>query len=69
MKDRWMNVGYEDQELKPYREPQLEIETRRIGKLMADWEWSLQDIHNIWGLLAITYFNLSAFSCSIVTNS
>lgn len=22
MRDRWMNVGYEDEELKPYIEPQ-----------------------------------------------
>ena len=25
MKDRWMNVGFEDEELKPYREPSPDL--------------------------------------------
>ena len=25
MKDRWMNIGYEDDELKPYMEPQPDL--------------------------------------------
>ncbi|GFV94121.1 hypothetical protein TNCV_2957782 [Trichonephila clavipes] len=33
MKDKWMNVGYEDDELKPYIEPEPDFsDTRRMGK-------------------------------------
>nr|XP_042900944.1 MAP/microtubule affinity-regulating kinase 3 isoform X1 [Parasteatoda tepidariorum] len=33
MKDKWMNVGYEDEELKPYIEPETDFsDTRRMGK-------------------------------------
>lgn len=32
MKDRWMNIGYEDDELKPYTEPEPDInDPKRIG--------------------------------------
>jgi hypothetical protein len=31
MKDRWMNIGCEDDELKPHREPNKAIEEKRIG--------------------------------------
>lgn len=35
MKDRWMNIGYEDDELKPYVEPEPDInDTRRIEQLI-----------------------------------
>ena len=26
MRDKWMNIGYEDNELSPYTEPQLDID-------------------------------------------
>lgn len=33
MKDKWMNVGYEDDELKPYIEPEPDFnDARRMGK-------------------------------------
>lgn len=33
MKDKWMNVGYEDEELKPYVEPETDFsDARRMGK-------------------------------------
>ena len=33
MKDRWINMGYEDRELKPYKEPSKDVlDTQRIGK-------------------------------------
>lgn len=33
MKDRWMNVGHEEEELKPYIEPEPDFnDTKRIGK-------------------------------------
>ena len=25
MKDRWMNIGFEDEELKPYKEPEADL--------------------------------------------
>lgn len=32
MKDKWMNLGYEEDELKPYIEPSLDFkEQKRIG--------------------------------------
>lgn len=44
MKDRWINAGFEEDELKPYTEPELDItEQKRIGKtpgsflLMSKW--------------------------------
>ena len=33
MKDRWINMGLEDHELKPYKEPSKDIlDSKRIGK-------------------------------------
>lgn len=33
MKDRWINAGFEEDELKPYTEPELDItDQKRIGK-------------------------------------
>lgn len=33
MKDRWINAGFDDDELKPYTEPELDItDQKRIGK-------------------------------------
>lgn len=33
MKDRWMNIGFEDRELKPYQEPSKDqLDPERIGK-------------------------------------
>ena len=33
MKDRWINAGHEDDELKPFVEPELDIsDQKRIGK-------------------------------------
>lgn len=33
MKDKWMNMGYEDDELKPYIEPMADLkDQKRIGK-------------------------------------
>lgn len=32
MKDRWINAGFEDDDLKPYVEPELDItDQKRIG--------------------------------------
>lgn len=33
MKERWINAGYEDDELKPYAEPDTDIsDQKRIGR-------------------------------------
>lgn len=33
MKDRWINTGFEEEELKPYTEPELDItDQKRIGR-------------------------------------
>lgn len=33
MRDRWINAGFEEDELKPYTEPELDItDQKRIGK-------------------------------------
>ena len=37
MRDRWINLGYEDRELKPYREAARDVlDTQRIGKHRID---------------------------------
>ncbi len=37
MKDKWMNLGYEDDELKPYVEPELDFkELKRIGTWLME---------------------------------
>lgn len=36
MKDKWMNMGYEDDELKPYLEPEPDYkDLKRIGELIS----------------------------------
>lgn len=36
MKDHWMNVGHEEEELKPYIEPEADFsDSSRIG--MSEW--------------------------------
>ncbi|XP_061414998.1 MAP/microtubule affinity-regulating kinase 3-like isoform X5 [Lethenteron reissneri] len=46
MKDRWMNVGHEDDELKPYVEPTLDInDTKRI-ETMVEMGYSRDEIRD-----------------------
>ena len=35
MKDRWMNIGYEENELRPYKEASKELDSRRIGNKLC----------------------------------
>jgi hypothetical protein len=36
MKDKWMNMGYEEEELKPYVEPEPDYkDVKRIGMLFS----------------------------------
>lgn len=45
MKDRWINAGHEEDELKPFVEPELDIsDQKRIGN---------------WGFLRIIFFFFS----------
>lgn len=46
MSDKWMNLGYDNQDLKPYCEPTPDFkDERRIGKHLSlspslhDWWW------------------------------
>lgn len=45
MRDKWMNMGYEEDELKPFAESQKDVrDERRILKLQA-FGYTLQQIH------------------------
>jgi hypothetical protein len=36
MKDKWINIGYEGEELKPYTEPEEDFgDTKRIGEVQG----------------------------------
>ena len=35
MKDRWMNIGWEDKELKPFKDQSREIDAKKIGKCVV----------------------------------
>lgn len=40
MKDRWINAGHEEDELKPFVEPELDIsDQKRIGKGALSGVW------------------------------
>lgn len=52
MKDRWMNVGHEEEELKPYTEPEPDFnDTKRIGEASRN-------------MLCVTYIGNSFFKLS-----
>jgi len=34
MKDQWVNIGYEDDKLKPYAELPLTLDQKRIGTVV-----------------------------------
>lgn len=39
MNDKWINIGYEDDELKPYTEPRVDIgDERRISEFRAGFD-------------------------------
>lgn len=45
MKDRWINAGFEEDELKPYTEPELDItDQKRIGKKKQQQQQSAADV-------------------------
>ncbi|XP_072407307.1 serine/threonine-protein kinase MARK2 isoform X6 [Chiloscyllium punctatum] len=44
MKDRWMNVGYEDDELKPYTDPEPDYKDPRRTELMVNMGYTRDEI-------------------------
>ena len=36
MKDRWMNIGYEDEELKPYIEPTMDYDDSKRIEILSE---------------------------------
>ncbi|XP_029904502.1 serine/threonine-protein kinase MARK1 isoform X2 [Myripristis murdjan] len=44
MKDRWMNVGYEDQDLKPYSEPEPDFKDSKRIELMVTMGFSEEEV-------------------------
>ncbi|XP_050948509.1 serine/threonine-protein kinase MARK2 isoform X10 [Labeo rohita] len=46
MKDRWMNVGHEDDELKPYIEPQPDYKDPKRTDIMLQMGYSLDEIQD-----------------------
>ncbi|TRY87656.1 hypothetical protein DNTS_013609, partial [Danionella cerebrum] len=46
MKDRWMNVGYEEEELKPYIEPQPDYKDPRRTDIMLQMGFSQEEIED-----------------------
>ncbi|KAA0720171.1 Serine/threonine-protein kinase MARK2 [Triplophysa tibetana] len=46
MKDRWMNVGHDDEELKPYIEPQPDYKDPKRTEIMMRMGYSLEEIQD-----------------------
>ncbi|XP_057215872.1 serine/threonine-protein kinase MARK2 isoform X10 [Triplophysa rosa] len=46
MKDRWMNVGHDDEELKPYIEPQPDYKDPKRTEIMLRMGYSLEEIQD-----------------------
>ncbi|CAG05733.1 unnamed protein product, partial [Tetraodon nigroviridis] len=46
MRDRWMNVGYEEEELKPYIEPQPDYKDPKKTDIMLQMGFSLEEIQD-----------------------
>lgn len=48
MKDRWINAGHEEDELKPFVEPELDIsDQKRIGNCVLSRVWYC--LHDVGG--------------------
>ncbi|XP_033735129.1 MAP/microtubule affinity-regulating kinase 3-like isoform X14 [Pecten maximus] len=47
MRDKWMNIGYEDDELKPFKEPPADVlDPIRIEEIMVNMGYSRKDIED-----------------------
>ncbi|XP_041122938.1 MAP/microtubule affinity-regulating kinase 3 isoform X2 [Polyodon spathula] len=49
MKDRWINAGCEEEELKPFTEPELDITDQKRIDIMVGMGYSLEEIHESLG--------------------
>ncbi|XP_058847880.1 MAP/microtubule affinity-regulating kinase 3 isoform X6 [Acipenser ruthenus] len=49
MKDRWINAGCEEEELKPFTEPELDIADQKRIDIMVGMGYSLEEIHESLG--------------------
>ncbi|KAM9707329.1 MAP/microtubule affinity-regulating kinase 3a isoform 21-T21 [Menidia menidia] len=49
MKDRWINSGFEEDELKPYTEPELDITDQKRIDMMVGMGYNLDDIQDSLG--------------------
>ncbi|XP_017311783.1 MAP/microtubule affinity-regulating kinase 3 isoform X5 [Ictalurus punctatus] len=45
MKDRWINAGFEEDELKPFMEPELDISDQKRIDIMVGMGYSREEIH------------------------
>uniref|UniRef100_A0A3Q3WVK7 non-specific serine/threonine protein kinase n=1 Tax=Mola mola TaxID=94237 RepID=A0A3Q3WVK7_MOLML len=46
MKDRWINAGFEEDELKPYKEPELDITDQKRIDVMVGMGYNLEEIQD-----------------------
>ena len=46
MKDKWMNMNYEDDELKPYVEPEIDLSDQRSIDILCQMGYSLDEIED-----------------------
>uniref|UniRef100_UPI00358F76DF MAP/microtubule affinity-regulating kinase 3-like isoform X2 n=1 Tax=Myxine glutinosa TaxID=7769 RepID=UPI00358F76DF len=58
MKDRWMNVGHEDDELKPYCEPSMDINDPTRIETMVEMGYTREKIHT--SLANVEYDEITA---------
>ncbi|XP_024116120.1 MAP/microtubule affinity-regulating kinase 3a isoform X8 [Oryzias melastigma] len=56
MKDRWINAGFEEDELKPYTEPELDITDQKRIDVMVGMGYKLEDIQESLGKMKYDQF-------------
>ena len=44
MKDKWMNMGYEDEELLPFKEPTLDISDQKRIEILVSMGYSRPEV-------------------------
>lgn len=65
MKDRWINAGHEEDELKPFVEPELDIsDQKRIG----NWVLSRVCLHDVGGVFFLHHHSVFDWHWEKVTN-
>lgn len=46
MKDKWMNMGFEEEELYPFKEPTLDVSDQRRIDMLAEMGYARTDIED-----------------------